>query len=126
MKKDLKQKIEKIIEENYRNNNFNINELANSLGIERTYLFRKTVNNFKCNPKKLLETKRLLFAMDLLAGGEKISYVAVKSGFPNPGGMRRAFKNRLGVLPREFKAECSGSNKDVSKTIEKYKSKLLD
>ncbi len=117
-------KILKIIEENFTDPDFNVNKLAEKAGISRSFLFKDTIKVCNCNPKNLIDAKRISLALELLAKGEKVTYVAYKTGFNNLYNLRRAFKQKLKITPSDFRKLCLKKNKLKNIILQKYKSQL--
>lgn len=61
----------------------NISEVSDELFIAQNYFFRLFKETLKISPKKYINNKRLLFAQQLIAGGEKPTAVYLKCGFSN-------------------------------------------
>ena len=108
----LKDKILKIIEENYTDPDFNVNRLAGYSNVNRSYLYKYIIKTFNCNPKQLIEEKRICLALELLSKGEKVTYAAYKTGFINSYNLRRAFKTKLNNTPSKVRKQCLNNNKD--------------
>jgi len=98
----LKEKIIRIVEENYTDSNFDVNKLAELLGICRNYLNTKCQFEFDCTPHNLIEDLRIEKAKTLLLEGKKIIQVCKKAGYANKKSFYSAFKKITNMTPGEF------------------------
>ena len=83
-----------------------INELADHIGVNRSYLtssFKKTLG---CSPQEYLMNLRIEKAKSLLKNGDiQVSEVAARVGYRDPLAFSKVFKARTGRSPREYKEE---------------------
>ena len=102
----LEKRIIRFLMENITEPQLNVNSIAKELKKNRSYIFRIVIKQCNCSPQRLIETKRITLALELLSKGEKVIYTAIKTGFVNGYNLRRAFKKRLGITPSDFKEKC--------------------
>ena len=98
----------KLIEENYRDPEFNVNTLAEKLGLHHNYfsiLYKKTTG---ISPIKEINQCRLQGACKMLNFTDKrIKEVALENGFADELYFSRIFKNAFGVSPSDYKKNKS-------------------
>ena len=98
----------KLIEENYRDPEFNVNALAEKLGLHHNYfsiLYKKTTG---ISPIKEINQCRLQGACKMLNFTDKrIKEVALENGFADELYFSRIFKNAFGVSPSAYKKNKS-------------------
>ncbi|GEM_PF-5771178 len=119
-----RKQIIEVIKENYTDPDFNVNKLARILKINRSFLFKKVIIQCNCNPKQLIENKRLAYALELLSVGEKVTYVAYKTGFNNVYNLRRTFKKRFNFTPSKFREICFSQPEEKAEIIQNLLNKL--
>ena len=83
-----------------------INELADRIGVNRSYLTSSFKKSLGCSPQEYLMNLRIEKAKTLLKnGGIQVSEVAAKVGYGDPLAFSKVFKARTGRSPREYKEE---------------------
>jgi AraC-like DNA-binding protein len=93
----------KIIEENFQNEYFNVENLAREVGMSRTQLFRKLKYLVDMSASELIYSIRLKRASELLKSGKfTVSEVAYKTGFSTPSSFSNTFKKHFKVSPRIY------------------------
>ncbi|WP_146260437.1 hybrid sensor histidine kinase/response regulator transcription factor [Algoriphagus chordae] len=103
MDKDFLKNINQALFENYRDPEFNINQLAENLGLSRSQLFRKIKGLSGQTPHYYLQIFRLDQSRELLLNsGLNISEVAYELGFGTVKNFRIAFKKHYGCTPRDY------------------------
>ncbi len=91
-----------MVEENYADPQFDINKLAEKLGICRSYLYTRFQFDIGCSPHDYLESIRIENAMKILLEGNKIIEVCKRVGYSNKKTFHLAFKKRTEMTPMEF------------------------
>ena len=76
-----------------------IGEIANSLFVSESYLFRKFKNELHQTPKKYILEKRLLMAQKMIASGERPVSVSEKCGFGDYTAFYRNYTSFFGHAP---------------------------
>ncbi|MBQ6577692.1 MAG: helix-turn-helix domain-containing protein [Bacteroidales bacterium] len=98
--KDFLEKMEKIIQENIADEDFNPTVLADRLGISYTNFYYKVKNLLNTTPQDYLISYRLNRAMELLKTNQyNVSEVSYMVGFGSLAGFSRSFKHKFGVPP---------------------------
>ena len=96
--------IEIVIQSNFTNPTFGVNQLADKIGISISYLREITWNKYDMSPRLLIETIRLEAATNLMLMDHLNFYQICKhTGFNHPKTFRRTFQRRLGLAPSECK-----------------------
>lgn len=96
-------RINKALNANISNPEFDVEFLANEVGLSRVHLYRKLMELTNQGPGDFIRNARLNMAAELLK--EKhldVSTVAVKTGFSSISIFSRAFKHLYGVSPSEY------------------------
>lgn len=96
------QKIRKIIEDNFADENFALPQLCQALNMSRSQLFRKLKALVNIPPSDLIRTYRLQKAKLLLASTDlTVSEVAWQVGYKDPSHFSRSFHELFGFLPSQ-------------------------
>lgn len=97
-------KVLSVLEKNYRNENFRIEELYNQLGISRVQLHRKLTALTGQPTSNFIRSFRLHKARKLLLETDKnVSEITFETGFSDPNYFTRAFSMEFGITPTEFR-----------------------
>jgi len=107
VKKDLEfvRRVNAIIEENLRREDFNINALAEELGLSRSAFFKKLKSLTGFAPADLVKEIRLSKALSLADETDMtIAEMAYAVGFRDPGYFTRCFRQKYGCTPKERRA----------------------
>ena len=93
------------IRNNYRTE-VKIGEVADHIGINRSYLARNFKKETGMTPREYLINYRLERAASALIGtGDAISSVAAKAGYPDQTAFSKAFKKKYGISPQKYRSE---------------------
>lgn len=93
-----------IVEENLGNENFNLEDIARSIGISRVQLYRKVKALLGCSITDYILNRRLKKASYLLLNESySISEITYMVGFSTPNYFSTVFKGKYGITPTEFK-----------------------
>lgn len=83
-----------------------VEELADVCKLNRSYFSKIFKENMGCPPQEFLIRLRLSKAADLMKGtGHSIGTIAGMCGYPNQLHFSRAFKQRYGLSPREWRTQ---------------------
>lgn len=94
----------RILEQNYRNEKFRIEDLYLQLGISRVQLHRKLIALTGQSSSNFIRSFRLQKARKLLQETDKnVSEVAYAVGFPDPNYFTRVFTLEYGITPTEMR-----------------------
>jgi CheY-like chemotaxis protein len=105
MKKDLQflEKINQVIEENIDNSDFNIDSIADNLGISRSAFFKKLKSLTGLAPVDTIKEVRLTKSIELLKNTDMtVSEVAFAVGFKESGYYGKCFRKKYGQTPTEY------------------------
>lgn len=81
-----------------------VNQLAEALSLERSSLYRKIQREANVSPQTFLRDVKLEVARDqLLQSDDKITAIAYHCGFSSLSYFSRAFKDRYGLTPNQYK-----------------------
>jgi DNA-binding response OmpR family regulator len=104
-KKDLQflEKINQVIEENLDNSDFNIDSIADNLGISRSAFFKKLKSLTGLAPVDMIKEVRLNKSIELLQNTDMtVSEVAFAVGFKESGYYGKCFRKKYGQTPTEY------------------------
>lgn len=91
------------IEQNMKNNDFNVNALAQTVGVDSKQLYRKVKQMTGMTPVAFLRQKRMQRAALLLKQNRfTISEVVYQVGYTNASYFTKAFEAEYGVSPKEY------------------------
>lgn len=85
--------------------NISIQQVADSLYVNRRYLTKKFTSTYGCSPQQYLMNLRLDFADKLLKQGHSVTYAAIMSGCSNPSNFSGQYKQRFGRSPFSTKRQ---------------------
>lgn len=98
-------KVRRIVETNFVNYEFSVEQLCKSIFMSHSQLHRKLDALTGCSPNKFIRIVRLNKAKELLASPNlPIAAVALDCGYNDPGYFTRVFKQEYGVTPQEWRA----------------------
>lgn len=102
----LMERIMRNVNERLDDSNFNVEALADAVGLSRVQLHRRVKEITGITVGEFIRNLRLQQAARLLEGGDNtISQVAYSVGFSNPTHFSAAFKKHFGVTPSEYLAK---------------------
>ena len=101
---DFEAAVREIVEKNYTDKDFSVDQIAAELGISRVHLSRKLKALASTSPSDMIKARRMEAAAAMLRAGEKnMSLVATSCGFASSAYFSSAFKAFYGVSPSAFK-----------------------
>jgi len=104
----MEEKIVRAIDYLISQRDWSTQPLADALGIERSTLYRHTLEIFGLSPSQLILQKRLEYAAEFLAlGSYKIKQVAYELGFKSMSHFSRSFNSYYGMRPSYYTTERS-------------------
>lgn len=81
-----------------------INQIADFVGVERSYLYRLFLKELHVSPKKYLTSYRILVAQDLLTNTQlSIGEIAHHCGFSDNSTFSKSFSNENGLSPLQYR-----------------------
>ncbi|MDT0690427.1 substrate-binding domain-containing protein [Salegentibacter sp. F188] len=97
--------LNRIIDKNIENAEFNVEYLAAQLNISRVQLYRKVKGILGITISEYINSQRLSKAKQLLQDSDlNISEIAYMVGYSSPGYFSTSFKNKYGFSPKQFKS----------------------
>lgn len=97
-------KIIELTEENFRDNSFSINSVADELGYNTKYISHVFKKKNGATYSEYLRDLRIKYAISLFDHGlDSVKNVAALSGFSDPLYFSTVFKKCVGVTPKEYK-----------------------
>ena len=92
-----------ILETNWQNADFDIENYCQSMAMSKSQLYRKTIALTGMSPNILLKEYRLEKAKDLMKKQQyNIAQVTFDSGFTSPSYFTKCFKKKYGLLPNSY------------------------
>ncbi len=96
--------IERIIENNFSNPEFSVDNLASELGVSRSGLFSKIKVLADVTPNEMIQIIRLRHAASLLqTNNYRVNEVCYMVGFSSPSYFAKCFQKQYGCTPAKFK-----------------------
>ncbi|MDE6854759.1 MAG: response regulator [Muribaculaceae bacterium] len=89
---------------NVADEEFSIDVLAQQLNMSRSSFYRKLKAVTGLSPADYLKNFRLEYAAQLLRDGERVTEVALKTGFTSGSYFAKCFKAKYGCLPKDYTA----------------------
>ncbi|MBQ8714361.1 MAG: response regulator [Prevotella sp.] len=112
---ELMERIMKAINENITDSDFNVEALADIVGLSRVQLHRRMKEMTGITVGEFIRNLRLKQAAKLFEAGDvNVSQVTYAVGFANPNNFTAAFKRHFGVTPTAYIAKYQGK-KDTTK-----------
>lgn len=91
------------IASNMHRQEFTVGELADAVGLERSYLYRLFKESEGVSVSEFIINARLESAKEMLEGGiTQIKVISFSSGYDNPLYFSNAFKKKYGVSPKNY------------------------
>ena len=94
--------IQKVVEENLSNEEFNVSDVIKSVGVSRTMLHVKLKSMLDMSIGDYIRNIRIEKAKELLLQGNIIADTAYSTGFSDPNYFSKCFKKQTGKTPSEF------------------------
>lgn len=93
-----------LVQENMDDPSFSVDDLAETMNMSRSTLYRKIMSLTNMSPNGFLNCERLKKAALLLKeGSDKINEVSYKVGFSSSSYFTKCFQKQFGVLPKDYK-----------------------
>ncbi|WP_299365441.1 AraC family transcriptional regulator [Winogradskyella sp.] len=105
----LLNKINKLLELHLQDGDYGVAELAKSLNMSRTHLYRKVKEITEKSPLSYIMIFKLELAKQLLKDTKQdlsVTEVAYSCGFSDKGHFSRSFKKYFGITPSSFKKQA--------------------
>ena len=110
IKKDLEfvRNVHQIIEKNLRNEDFNVNTLAEEMGLSRSPFFKKLKSLTGFAPVDLVKEIRLTKALNYVETTDmNVTEIAYAVGFRDPGYFTKCFRQKYGKAPKEYRNDMN-------------------
>lgn len=107
VKKDLMfvEQIHEIIEKNLNSDDFNINTIAETIGLSRSAFFKKLKSLTGFAPVDLVREIRLAKAASMIeTSDDSITAIAYAVGFHDVGYFGKCFRRKFGKTPKDYRA----------------------
>ncbi len=96
-------KINDIIQANFNNPEFSMEDVIANMGMSRTSFYRKIKGMLDLNPNEYIKIERLKRAAQFFEEGHtSVSEVCYMVGFSSPGYFTKCFQKQFGVSPKEY------------------------
>ncbi len=96
-------KINDIIQANFNNPDFSMEDVIANMGMSRTSFYRKIKGMLDLNPNEYIKIERLKRAAQLFEEGHtSVSEVCYMVGFSSPGYFTKCFQKQFGLSPRDY------------------------
>lgn len=108
VKKDIQllEKINMVIEQNISNSDYNIDALAENMGLSRSAFFKKLKSLTGLAPVDLIKEIRLNKSVEMLKNTDMtVSEIAFEVGFKEAGYYGKCFRKKYDTTPTEFMAK---------------------
>lgn len=97
------QKLNEVVQANYVNPDFSMDDMAEHLNMSRSNFYRKIKGVLGLSPSEYLRLERLKIAAQLLKeSGNRVSEICYMVGFSSPSYFAKCFQKQFGVLPKDF------------------------
>jgi len=100
--------LNKLIDDNIKNSNFGVEQIASSMSLSRSQLYRKVKALLGINISEYMMDRRLELSKEFLKDTSlNIAEVAFEVGFSTPNYFSTSFKIKYGISPKEFRDKNS-------------------
>lgn len=98
----FQEELQTVLEGNFSNSRFGVEELAQAMGLSRVHLYRKIKAFSGLTASELIRNYRLAQATGLLRMGHTITETAYSVGFDSPAYFAKCFRDMYNVTPSDF------------------------
>ena len=100
---EFMKKLNEIIQNNFHNPDFSMDDIVDSLNMSRSNFYRKIKGVLDLSPNEYLRLERLKRAAQLLREGNgRVNEICYMVGFNSPSYFSKCFQKQFGVLPKDF------------------------
>ena len=100
---DFIKRLNEVIQANFSNPEFSMDDMADGLNMSRSNFYRKIKGVLDLSPNEYLRLERLKRAAQLLKEGEnRVNEICYMVGFNSPSYFAKCFQKQFGVLPKDF------------------------
>jgi len=101
------------IETNSHRHRFNVSELAQGIGVERSYLYRLFMDGEGISPSEYITNVRMRKAIQLMKNGvTQVKFISYSVGYTDPLYFSKLFKKKYGMPPVEYMSQKQNENKN--------------
>ncbi|MCX7987374.1 MAG: ATP-binding protein [Bacteroidales bacterium] len=105
------EKVMQLIQQNYADPNFNVNNIIEKMGISRSVFYAKLKSLSNQSVNDIITNYRIKKSIELLKKNHlSISEVAMDCGFNDPAYFSRVFKQIYGISPKDFRNQLFSNN----------------
>lgn len=97
-------KLNEILADNFQDDSFSVNEMAEALFMSRRQLLRKLKGVIDTTPQEYLRRFRLQKAAEFLQQGLRVTEVAIASGFASQSHFSTCFKTQFDLSPKAYQS----------------------
>lgn len=113
VEEDFLRRINELIQANFSNPDYSMEDVFAALGMSRTTFYRKIKGLLDLSPSDYIKMERLKHAARMFREGHtNVSEVCYKTGFSSPGYFSKCFQKQFGMVPKEFIASLGGKNRE--------------
>lgn len=96
------------VEINSHRHCFNVSDLAQGIGVERSYLYRLFMEGEGVSPSEYITNVRMEKAVQLMKNGvTQIKFISYSVGYVDPLYFSKLFKKKYGMSPVEYIKQCN-------------------
>ena len=99
----LLEKLDRVLEQNFSNRDFDLPKMAEEMGIGERQLQRKLKELTGHTPSAYIRSYRLLKSLDYLKSGESVRQSAKAVGFSSQAYFASCFKGEYGSTPTQYR-----------------------
>ena len=121
-KKSFMDRATAVLEQNYSNSEFGINEFAEALGMSKSLVSKRLNAETGLSTTQFIRNYRLTIARKLLLenwANRNITEIAYKVGFNDPKYFTRCFSRQFGTSPSSYAVEDASVDKNRSEKVDK-------
>ena len=121
-KKSFMERATDVMEQNYTNSEFGINEFAEAMGMSRSLVSKRLNAETGLSTSQFIRNYRLTIARKLLLenwANRNITEIAYKVGFNDPKYFTRCFSRQFGTSPSSYAVEDASVDKNRSEKVDK-------
>lgn len=105
-----------VIQENFGDENFNVERMADIMCMSRSNLLRKIKMLFNLSPVDFIRLIRLKKAAELIQSGQyRIGDICAMVGISSSSYFTKLFLKQFGMTPKEFEKQCRGAKEVADK-----------
>ena len=116
---EFMEKLIRVVQENFTNENFNVEHMANILCMSRSSLLRKIKALTNLSAIDFIRLIRLKKAAELIQDGRyRIAEICFMVGINTPSYFSKLFQKQFGMTPKEFEKQCQAASRSKNMDVE--------